>query len=285
MKAFFDACKDLGYTCWLHDQYRDYYLDAPSWNPDFAVHDEDAVRPARAFPGTRFKHDWMDGYIPLMGNWDGGPQGYLNNRFMLGHVVRNYRSMFAHGVHPQGSYQDVFGYVPPDEDFNPEHPSTRTDSMNARIGVLQWVRQNLGVAGTEDGSDWLIPYIDYVTSRMNRSSSTGTDPDHEDAIPAPLYELVYHDAVVSTYSASDLRGLLHASAPSMGYGRGALPKAEDTRRMASLHARVGLIEMTNHEFLDADRRRERTTFADGTTVTIDWNAKTAVIKPDLPVRK
>jgi hypothetical protein len=36
MKAFFDACKEckeLGYTCWLHDQYRDYYLDAPSWNP------------------------------------------------------------------------------------------------------------------------------------------------------------------------------------------------------------------------------------------------------------
>jgi hypothetical protein len=27
MKALFDACKELGYTCWLHDQYRDYYLD------------------------------------------------------------------------------------------------------------------------------------------------------------------------------------------------------------------------------------------------------------------
>ncbi|MGH9582333.1 MAG: DUF5696 domain-containing protein, partial [Bryobacteraceae bacterium] len=25
MKAFFDACKQLGDTCWLHDQYRDYY--------------------------------------------------------------------------------------------------------------------------------------------------------------------------------------------------------------------------------------------------------------------
>ena len=41
MKAFFDACKELGYTCWLHDQYRDYYTDAPSWNPDFAVHAEE----------------------------------------------------------------------------------------------------------------------------------------------------------------------------------------------------------------------------------------------------
>ncbi len=137
MKAFFDACKELGYTCWLHDQYRDYYLDAPSWNPDLAVHDEDPIRPPRAFPGTRFKHDWKDGYVLMMDNWDGGAQGYLNNRFMLGHVKKNYRAMFAHGIHPQGSYQDVFGYIPPDQDFNPEHPNTRTDSMNYRIGVFQ----------------------------------------------------------------------------------------------------------------------------------------------------
>ena len=33
MKSFFDVCHELGYTCWLHDQYRDYYQDAPSWNP------------------------------------------------------------------------------------------------------------------------------------------------------------------------------------------------------------------------------------------------------------
>lgn len=282
MKAFFDACKEIGYTCWLHDQYRDYYLDAPSWNPDLAVHDEDNIRPPMVFPGTRFKHDWKDGYIPLMDNWDGGAQGYLNNRYMLGHVVKNYQAMFAHGIHPQGSYQDVFGYVPPDQDFNPDHPSTRTDSMNGRVAVMNWVKRNLGIAGTEDGSDWLIPYADYATDRMNRSSSTGTDPDHEDAIQVPLYELVYHDAIVTTYPANNLRGLLHASAPSMGYGGpGSEPDFANVRRMAALHARVGLLEMTNHEFLDKARRKERTTFADGTTVTVDWDAGTAEIRPDV----
>jgi hypothetical protein len=119
---------------------------------------------------------------------------------------------------------------------------------------------------------------------MNRDASTGTDPDHEDAIPVPLYELVYHDAVVTTYSPRQLRGLLHASAPSMYIGR---PDREsdlrDVRRMAALHRRVGLLEMTNHEFLDKNRTKERTTFADGTTVTVDWNKNTAEIKPDLQV--
>ncbi len=173
MKAFFDACKDIGFTCWLHDQYRDYYLDAPSWNPDFAVHEEDAKSPPKAFPGTRFKHDWKDGSIPLMNYWDGGTQGYLNSRFMLGFLVRNYQMMFAHGIHPQGSYQDVFGYIPPDQDFNPNHPNTRTDSMNYRAGVFRWVKNNLGIVGTEDGSDWVIPYVDYVTSRMNLGGEHG----------------------------------------------------------------------------------------------------------------
>jgi hypothetical protein len=49
--------------------------------------------------------------------------------------------------------------------------------------------------------------------------------------------------------------------------------------MARLHARVALLEMTRHEFLDDTHRRERTTFADGTTVTVDWDAGTYTIKP------
>jgi hypothetical protein len=151
--------------------------------------------------------------------------------------------------------------------------------MNGRAAVMRWVRQNLGIVGTEDGSDWVIPYVDYVTSRLNRSPSSGNDATTEDAIQVPLYELVYHDAVVTTYSPRELRGLLHASAPEMW----SITESDfsQARRMASLHRRLALVEMVNHEFLDAGRRRERTTFADGTTVTIDWDAGKVAIKPNL----
>ena len=54
------------------------------------------------------------------------------------------------------------------------------------------------------------------------------------------------------------------------------------KRMAALHRRVGLLEMTNHEFLDERRTRERTTFADGTTVTVDWSVNKIEIRPELP---
>jgi hypothetical protein len=42
-----------------------------------------------------------------------------------------------------------------------------------------------------------------------------------------------------------------------------------------------MLEMTGHEFLDAKYRKERTTFADGTTVTVDWDANTYKIDPGL----
>jgi hypothetical protein len=50
-------------------------------------------------------------------------------------------------------------------------------------------------------------------------------------------------------------------------------------QMTALHRRVALLEMTNHEFLDAQHNKERTTFSDGTTVTVDWNEKTVSVSP------
>ncbi len=39
--------------------------------------------------------------------------------------------------------------------------------------------------------------------------------------------------------------------------------------------------MTNHEFLDDERRQERTTYADGTTVMVDWDAETVKVSPEV----
>jgi len=281
MRAFFDACRQLDYTCSLHDQYRDYYTDAPSWNPDFAVHEEDTTSRPDTFPGTRFGKDWKEGYVPFMNHWDGGTQSYLNSRFMLGFLVKNYDLLFEHGIHPHGSYLDVFGYVPPDQDFNPNHPNTRTESMNYRVALFEWVKHNLGIVGTEAGSDWVIPYVDYTTPRANRGVNRGANPTEGDAIQVPLYSLVYHDAVVSQSSPEDLHGFLYGDAPLMNTRTGAIANPEQIRRMAALHKRVGLLEMTNHEFLDGNYRKERTTFADGTTVTVDWNTNIVTINPPL----
>jgi Family of unknown function (DUF5696) len=278
MKRLADTCHELGYPYIFHDQYRDYYTDAPSFNPDFAIHEEDTNLPATAFAGSRFG-DWKEGQIPFMRHWDGGPQSYLNSRFQLGHLEKNYQLFFAHGIHPDGIYIDVIGYVPPDEDFNPDHPTTRSDAMRGQANLMNWASHNLGVTSTEAGSDWVIPFSDIV----NQSGGVGK------AIPVPLYQLVYHDAILVTFGGGRggnenlLRGILYGGVPELPVNVTNV-SAESLilmKEMAALSKRVGLLAMTKHEFLNADRTKEHTTFADGTTVTVDWDAHTADIEPKL----
>lgn len=279
LKRLTDTCRELGYPFIFHDQYRDYYVDAPSYDPQFAIHEEDDSLPAKAFPGSRFG-DWKEGPIPFMRHWDGGKQSYLNARFQVGHLRKNYQLFFDHGIHPQGSYIDVIGYVPPDEDFNPEHPTTRSDAMRGEAELLEWSRHNLGFTATEAGSDWVIPYADCV----NQSGGTGK------CVPLPLYNLVYHDAVLISYGAGRrggrsnlLRGILYGGVPELPVTLDRVEPKEMAliRQMAALNQRVALVEMTNDEFFDPDRHRERTTFADGTTVTVNWQDETVAINPPL----
>ena len=271
LQRWVNTCKELGYIYNLHDQYRDYYVDAPSWDPQLAVHEEDNLGPATIFPGTRFG-GWKEGYIPFMDYWEGGKMSYLDARFALGHMVKNYQLMFDHGIHMQGSYLDVFGYIPPTQDFNPEHPLTRTQGMQYEAALFHWARRNLGIVGTEAGSDWVAPYVDYV-SGANAGS----------VISVPLYNLVYHDAVMTPDGGTGdyLRCLLNGGYATVPGNIHDEKSMQMMKTICALHKRVALLEMTNHEFLDKNYRKERTTFADGTTVTVDWDAKTFEIKPAL----
>lgn len=270
LKALIETAHSLGYLIGFHDQYRDYYTDAPSYDPQFAIHEAFADGKPRAFPGSRFG-DFKEGRIPFMDHWDGGKQTYLSGPFKLGHLQQNYRWLSGHGVRVDGSYLDVFGYVPPDEDFNPEHPVTRTDDIRYRAACYNWVRNNVGFVGTEAGCDWTIPYTDF------------SSPEHSDAgIPVPLMQLVYHDAVLVPYSPTDLRGFLYGGLPQI---RASDLERDSTRklisRMAKLNKRLAFTELLNDEFLDTDHRIERTTFSDGTTVTVDWDYHTVRISPEL----
>jgi hypothetical protein len=142
--------------------------------------------------------------------------------------------------------------------------------MKGRIACFNWVRAHLGVVGTEAGSDWVMPYVDYCS-----------DAKPGACIPAPLYQLVYHDAVMAPEGGMRdyLRCLLNAGYPALPGDFSDAKKMDITRQMIALHKRVALLEMTNHEFLDKTYKKERSTFADGTTVTIDREGGTFEINP------
>jgi hypothetical protein len=266
MKRLADACRELSYRFTLHDQYRDYYVDAPSYDPQLAIHEEDEIQPPRAFPGTRFG-SFKKGRLPFMTHWDGGTQTFLSPRYMLGHLRQNYEWLLARGIKPDGAYLDVFGYVPPDEDWNENHPATRSDNLRERAACYTWVRERLGLVGTEAAGDWTIPYV-HISSPLRPGR----------AVPVPLFNLVYHDAILTPYNPTDLHGFLNGGLPQVSLAD-LEGKVDEVRRLAALHERVALLEMTGHEFLDPRFRRERTTFADGTTVAVDWDAHTVTVTP------
>jgi hypothetical protein len=274
MKNLADTCDQIGYVFAIHDQYRDYYLDAKSYDQRHTILDR---KGNRHYGST----------------WYGGKQSILCSSLALGHVKKNYLSLLSHGVKVRGAYLDVFAVVPPDECYNPEHPVSRIDCLKYRGNCLNFIRANGGVVSSEEPADWAVPHLDLVhhgpyalVPNPGRGPAMG--------IPVPLFNLVYHDALLLPWSLgkgawgipeSDLgylHGLANAGLPylSLNPSEGELIRV---RTMSALHERVGLLEMTNHEFLDESYRKQRTTFADGTQVTIDLDSDTFEITPKLSI--
>ena len=272
MRRLAETCDRLGYVFAIHDQYRDYYLDAASYDPRHTIVDRKGGRPDHSI-------------------WYGGRQSILCPRLALGHVRKNYLSLLNHGIKVRGAYLDVFAVVPPDECYNPEHPATRADCLKCRGLCLDFIRAQGGVVSSEEPADWAIPHIDLVhhgpyalVPNPGRGPAMG--------VPIPLLNLVYHDALLLPWSLGKgswgipetdlgyLHGLANAGLPYLSLSPSD-EERERVRTMCALHQRVGRLEMTHHEFLDKSFRRRRTTFADGTTVTIDLDESTFEIAPKL----
>jgi hypothetical protein len=304
MKRFADACDSLGFVFAVHDQYRDYYEDAPSYEPRHTVMNEDGTRPEHAV-------------------WYGGKQSILCSSLAPGYVRRNFRELLAHGIKVRGAYLDVFSVVPGDECYGPEHPVTRAESLRFRGECLDFVRSFGGIVSSEEAADWAIPHLDLVHHAPHAlDPNPGQGPAA--GIPVPLFSLVYHDALFVPWSLGKgawgipemdlgfLYGLGNAGLPYLSIE----PSDEElakVRTMCALHERVALLELVNHEFLDGGTspgratgpdeaktgvpttatatkspaapwrafKKQRFTYADGTRVTIDLAAGTYEISPPL----
>jgi hypothetical protein len=273
MKRFADVCDQLGYLFAIHDQYRDYYLDARSYSNRNTLIEESGKRPSGS-------------------TWYGGRQSVLCPSLAPGHVRKNHSSILEHGVKLRGAYLDVFSVVPPEECYNPEHPVTRTECLRFRGECLDSVRAWGGVVSSEEPSDWSVQHLDLVHhGPFALNPNPGKGPAM--GIPIPLFNLVYHDALLMPWSLGRgewgipeqdlgfLHGLANGGMPYLGFHP--VPEhLQRVRTMCALHQRVAQLEMTRHEFLNDTRRRQRTTFADGTRVTIDLDKDEWRVEPALP---
>jgi hypothetical protein len=113
---------------------------------------------------------------------------------------------------------------------------------------------------------------------------------------APLWELVYHDCVVSqwywgdynnkapeVWDRRDLINILYGTPPMYMFDKAAWAKdskrfAESYKNICPLVRKLGYDEMLSHEFLSEDHAVQRTRWAGGTVVTVDFNKKTWDVK-------
>lgn len=271
LKKFADTCDELGYLFAVHDQYRDFYFNAASFDNRLVQLRED---------GSREEHS----------TWCGGPQTILSPRFAPGYVRKNHDLFAANGIKVRGAYLDVFAVVPLEESFQPGFPMSRSECLHHRKECFDLLRARGYVVSSEEPVDYAIPFLDLVHHGPYQVA-----PDqgngHAVGIPIPLFNLVYHDSILLPWDMGERGGwgipqedagrlhcLLNAGLPYAGPGA----SEADIKRIqeaSDLAGRVGTQEMVDHQFLDVSRRKQRTVYEDGTTVTVDFETQEYSIEP------
>jgi len=257
------VCRELGYTFGIHDQYRDFYHDAASYSDDKATQK-------------------LDGSIPYNDYWYGGPHSILCAQLAPAYVKQNYDEFERLGIVIEGSYLDVFSVVELDECFNPAHRMSREQCAQARRACFEELDARGIIPSSEEATDVMLPAIALCHHAPFATKSLGDYDSEALGVPIPLTSLVYHDCFVIPWFFTQRKGgwgipgsdwaFLYAllTAGTVYYGAGETDENIELGRVAlELQGRLAFTEMVRHEFLDGAYRRQRSTFADGTTVTID----------------
>ena len=284
LRALSKTCRELGYIFALHDQYRDYYFSSPAYDSEKAV-------------------TALDGSNPYCRDWDGGAHTVLCTSQAPAFVEETYSQLAAHDIDVQGVYLDVFSVMQGDECFHPHHRLNREQSLAARAACFELLQKRGLILSSEEPGALLVDHFPLV-----HHAPLATYPMAEGAealgLPVPLWSLVFHDCVMVPWNwfgwslpceqDNDLYCALHAGMPYFSpFGDAKTPIGNESRQMdlqllspaqlqleiarvqplTLLQARLYNQEMIRHVFLDGTQRQQ-TLFADGTTVTVDFQTNT-----------
>ena len=196
------------------------------------------------------------------------------------------------------------------ECYHIEHPMTRSDSRHWKMELLRYMSEEMKlVTGSETGHDAAVPYVHYFEGMLSLGPYRVTDAGRNmrkiwDEVPErvakfqvghkyrlPLWELVYHDCVVSQWywgdynnklpaiwQKRDLFNILYGTAPMFMFDAKLWEQNKDRfarsyKNICDVTRAVGYAEMTDHRFLTPDRNVQQTTFANDVTVTVNFGEK------------
>jgi len=193
------------------------------------------------------------------------------------------------------------------ECYSPDHPLTRTESRELKMKLLNYVSKDSGlVTGSETGHDAAVPYLHYFEGMM--SIAPYRIPDYArnmqkilDEAPEkllkyqvgykyrlPLWELVYHDCIVSywyygdynnkipsIWDKRDLLNVLYGTPPMYMFNKKYWEDNKD--RFVESYNTVGQVardtgysEMLDFKILKDDKSVQQSVFANGISVTVNF---------------
>jgi hypothetical protein len=264
-------CKAAGYLFGLHDQYIDFYYHAPSFKEALSIVTEDG-EPVR------------------INRWNGGPCGHLCynhiSRFLRRNLYEGIRKTYPHNnnspsiwaiCRPTAYYVDCMCRTV--ECWSPDHPMTRSQARHLQQQVFRTVSGGAEgegiVLSVEHIRDYGVPSVAFSYAMTTMATDVVTTTGEHDTRPigvqAPLWELVFHDAVSLFCWRPGVEGLLYGQSPSIHLEGGPIPKAvlAGQKTLAAFHKDVALAEMTDHRLLKADGSVQSCTYDGGLTVEAD----------------
>ncbi|MCL2299369.1 MAG: hypothetical protein FWC27_04395, partial [Firmicutes bacterium] len=201
-----------------------------------------------------------------------------------GYVKQNYDEFERLGIVIEGSYLDVFSVVELDECFNPAHRMTREQCAQARRACFEGLTARGIIPSSEEATDVMLPSIALVHHAPFATKSLGENDSEAVGVPIPLTSLVYHDSFVIPWGIGAPEGggwgipggdwnylyaLLTAGTVYCDIEESD-ENIELIRVALELQEKLACTEMISHEFLDDSYRKQCSIFADGTTVTVDF---------------
>ncbi|MBQ0101736.1 MAG: hypothetical protein KBT31_02960, partial [Firmicutes bacterium] len=194
------------------------------------------------------------------------------------------------------------------ECYSPEHPTTRTQSMDAKRRLTKLIEELGLVCGTEIGREDGVPYVVYNEGMLSinewranqagRRMATVYELDEIDDVVkkyslgyryrVPLWELVFHDCMISYWYWGDshnccpdlmpLRDLflnLYGLPPLFSFSVDNWDRLADKiersyKNTSPLAKEVGYEKMTSFEYLSDDFSVQRTAFSNGVRVTVNF---------------
>lgn len=302
--ALEDASEPIqwGWLCGMYDLYtdlwpRDQWDKAGVWDRDWGWPDYLHIN-----PNGQLKRGWVQvtqhGQFPA---W-----GLCPTRWADWASERVPDTLKKHNMNAR--LVDTVTALPLGECYAPNHPMTRAEDLTARMRLLQVLADHQLVIGSEMGVDWAVPLLCYAEGLLApvgfRAPESGrifdglTPPKEaleyqlNPARRIPLWGLIYRDCTVATWYWGDcnmtypglerrrlLFNALTATPPMyMLMTPEALAKhrqliLDDYAALKPIFEAVGDSRMVDHRTLTTDRMVQQTRFANGASVTVNFDKK------------